>query len=429
MSRWKSRIVLIPVMIATAACSEDFLAYWTIPPSPPGAPSDVEVANLIDASPCDILPEEKVLGTRAHRVGYPYWSPSDEEMQFDSTFPRRSPDGYVTYALTEGHTFENEVHDCQRLIVYDGGGTLSYGPLVALLPLDNAMNLPDPAFAHPRAIATVYNWGGFDGEDIGYPRLDIAPGWNCLWLRESSGTWEAAITTHNSQPCFQLQAPPDAAFDLEVQRTHVGQDNPETARWGWDPVDSSNIFGIKCGGAWCWIASPGFTAPAALAATSPTSLPGYYDEQHLAIPDGNGGVTPGPIARVQTSPEFLAAAMQQKNSTGDELSDDFLTGIAVATIDFPAGVIPAPYDKWGTKLPLTLRLQTSDVDAPDGLPMMRVSYRDPNGVETPYRNIHPIRNESHAAMGAVRWRWHDTANTESTWSACGPRGKDCCDGA
>ena len=419
MPLYQTRITVLLLLASGASCGPE--------PVPLPGPTPAETLDLIDASPCDILPEDNGLGTRAHSAGYPYWSGTD--IQFDSAAPRRIPDERVVYALTEGYTFENEVHDCQRLIVRVPGG-LKFGPLVGLLPLDGAMNLPDVAFATPIPVATVYNWGDFDDETLPYTEMNIAPRWNCLWLRTTPSGWVGALTPHENRPCFERSVPEPAAFTLAVVRAHENQDNPPTARWGFDAVDSVNIFGVKCGSAWCWVGNPGFRAPGSPTGVTSIDLPGYYDQQHLAVPDGNGGIRPGPLARVTTSQGFFDASMQQTTVPDDVLGPLFAAGLIVATIEFPGLTAPpAPYDKWGTALPLAVRLRTAIENGSDGLPLMSVSFMSADGSETPIRNIEPIRNAAHSAMGAVRFRWHDTDNTETTWSACGPRGKDCCDSA
>src|SRR5207245_9510779 len=83
---------------------------------------------------------------------------------------------------------------------------------------------------------------------------------------------------------------------------------PPVARWDWDPAHHEQYIGIKCGVAWCEVGSQQFAPAPALTAgpsfdpvtgfTATTgsdhvyTIKGWYDEQQLAVPAGDG-LAPG----------------------------------------------------------------------------------------------------------------------------------------
>jgi hypothetical protein len=118
--------------------------------------------------------------------------------------------------------------------------------------------------------------------------------------------------------------------------------------------------------------------------------------------------------------------MLQQNSQHDVTGPFYSAGGAVARIEIPnlIGPTPAPYaTRWGTtNRPVRLHMQSTPGP---GLPLMSV-FRAAGGTAPP-RAPGRIHGVQHAAIGAVRWRWHDTAGTESIWNACGVKLTDCCD--
>ena len=56
-----------------------------------------------------------------------------------------------------GHV-ENEIYDCQRLVM-SVGAVGEFGPLVALFPMDATLGLARSAFASPRPTVTIYSGG------------------------------------------------------------------------------------------------------------------------------------------------------------------------------------------------------------------------------------------------------------------------------
>lgn len=401
--------------------------------TPPGNP--VPVDNLVHLSPCDILPENKpVVGSIAHPNGYPRWNGNAIEM---GRVPRLKPDTNVSRNLIDDTTFANEVHDCQRLVVEEGD-TLAFGPLVGLLPLKRAMTLTDAEFLAPQAVATVYNWGGFHGENQEYDSLGIEHRRNCLWLHETAGAWRAAMTQLPHGSCSSESPPGGNLYTLDVQRAVHAGPMPATARWEWSEPDSLHMIGIKCGSAWCRIGSQhlGLADSVDLPpADARSTIPGYFDAQHLAVPGGRHGIIPGPLAMITPTDTFFAVSQTQlrinhAGSNTDVMGPAFEAGLQVATIVLlnPADAVPPTYQyQWGVdQTPVTLNL-TMVVKPSAPMSIDTSTYFDRTGKRG--RSMRPVRidNAVHAPLGAVRWRWHDTATTESIWNGCGNKGMDCCD--
>ncbi|HEX6589322.1 MAG TPA: hypothetical protein VF039_09880 [Longimicrobiales bacterium] len=383
-------------------------------------------------SPCDVLPEDDTLrtvGSVAHPRGYPRLIGGMPV--YNEQVPHPTPDVIVRWALSRGVRFENEVHDCQRLVMVSASDS-SFGPLVGLIPLRSAMLLTDAGFGPTGiAIATVYNWGDTAGAAQPYDTLKLGDGWNCLWLRRSTGgTWSAAITPDEPTACDDRNPPPAGAFELDVLRAHHASPMPHTARWGWDAHARQHTMGVKCGDAWCWIGSQDLFADTDVQLSGPahTTIPGYFDEQHLAVPDPADPtrIVPGPYARITPSQEFYDLAVLQQDNPQDVTGSFYSGGSPVARIEIPNlnGPTPAPYaGRWGSSnRPVTLHMQST---GGPGLPL--VSVFRAGGGNAPPRAPNRIQGVQHAAVGAVRWRWHDTAGTESIWNACGVRLTDCCD--
>ncbi|HUF12347.1 MAG TPA: hypothetical protein VMN78_04540 [Longimicrobiales bacterium] len=371
-----------------------------------------------------------------------------------------APAPEVVVALTGGTTFEHEIHDCQRLVLAtwtEGSDTpsLSFGPLVGIFPLDEAMALRDPSdFAGGRTVATIFNWGGFRFEDepIVYAPLGIAPGWSCLWLRHDDDTgWQAAIqpadtgcatlsdTTH---VVWNLDVEPDT-FALAEMVAPVGMDSirmvppepqipaettddpyPPTARWGWDEGTHSHYIGIRCGRKWCSIGQHLFDVRDHESSPNPRlAIPGWYDEEHLAVAGPDGQLIPGPWATIRPT----QTAFDIRYATPDDRQSHYRNpeGATVAEIliDYSDPAELGDYvSKWGIDIAsdpdTTFIWLTLDGDGGATAEYRRV--RDEPGTDT---KAVPQNNTLHAAIGAVRWRWMDT--DQKQWVSCDE--KSCCD--
>lgn len=315
-----------------------------------------------------------------------------------------------------GHV-ENEVMDCQRLVMSTGPNG-SYGPLAALFPMDGTLAQPRAAFATPQPAVTTYSWGGdaAKGYADSYPELEITQGAACVWLRNSADAadgWQAAIAS--GAPCGSATAPADAAFNHPVfERTYPDtgpNDYPRTARWEWDLSGARQFIGVKCGDAWCGVMAAGSAAPR----TQPLvggdlapreSVPGWSDAQHLAIYDSAAArARPGPWGAL------VAFAGMQKDSIS------WSEGIFAAHIRVEGATSDPGHQRY---------LDWFFLDPYSGFSAGEFILRFPGQYDEAWYEAGPMRRRqakrvqyaptSPHQVGTVRWRWEETG--ERIWTFC-----------
>lgn len=371
--------------------------------------------------------------------------PSVEDSPCDSV----PPEVIDIIALTGGTTFEHEVHDCQRLIDPNG----NFGPLVGVFPLDQAMN-PTGTESGWRPIANLYNWGGPGGTDLSYEPLGIPRGFSCLWLH-AEGAFGPAVrmmAAIDSTACHQtddgsLRTGPDwqvhREFAIQVSIHEDGLDAPypATARWGWSDAADQHYIGVKCGPAWCSIGVEGFLPvdPQLLEGDYEHSIPGYYDEQHLAVEDANGMLVPGPLGRIYPTGQHVNAVLDGLvHSTADadaEQANPFRSGFIAARMrvhrhsDGSFGGYDQKFfmevDEDTAHVGIFIRIRPPQTETSGLGPIiqfdtMATFVSSDGGTErAALRHLH---NRQHSATGTVRWRWHD--HDETAWVSCE---EGCCD--
>jgi hypothetical protein len=343
----------------------------------------------------------------------------------DSIIPE---DEDVIRALTASTVFQNEVHDCQRLVVIAPGGVPEFGPLAGLFPNDSSMGLKSfNDFGSWVPVANVLNWGDFDYDPQRYAPLGLRDGWSCLWLRaDGPDDWSAVMDT---TACADHPAPTflhNVSLSVNVHRHQGGPAvYPRTARWGWD--GEWHYIGIKCGLRWCTIGRTGFqpTEASTISGMAHRTLPGWFDSQHLATNvAGETHVRPGPWATIYPSRDHYDArnddaqmrSLLQQGFVGarieiptDQTSAEAIAGISAYETKF--NLAPrdgaARTDVWVQVI--------GETDGPQTAVFWSENGRDPGN--NWYR-----AHKMHAASGAVRWRWHDT--DETAWLSCRA---GCCD--
>lgn len=337
----------------------------------------------------------------------------------------------------------NELHDCQRLVVFDAarGGRPAFGPLVGIYPdvrtIDSVTN-----YSTPRLVALVINYGAtaqYGGNAVTYasdryPPLQIvpptpsAPTTHCLWLRDTGSAWEAAMLppSGNQSACDRGQAPnPSQWDDLRVRRERYeaafNDAYPNTARWRWTRAGrldggETHFIGIKCADAWCQIGAESFSPDAMQRPTprwSPSgAIPGYSDAQFLAVEKRNwqpnagmgGPFEPGPWAEIRPlkvphgwkweRPFEVAAIEVERANRGVDRYDV----------------------KFGLERIGQLRMSRVFLERPPAGQPRGGYVRGFSDTMAPAAGVIPSPT-LHGVGGSARWRWHDDVD-ETVWVSC-----------
>ena len=339
----------------------------------------------------------------------------------DAASYMEAPDSMLALVLTGTTDLESEVNDCQRLVM-SLGATGAYGPLVGLFPVDATLALGRAEFATAWPAVTIYNWGSAGGTyQDSYPDLGITPGAHCLWLRNATDSetgWQAAIAADVT--CTdRAPAPAETDFSYPVfERVYPGAeaaDYPRTARWKWDQNGQKQFIGVKCGNAWCGVMAAGASAPRTAAIPQPLpdediarfDVPGWSDAQHLPIEDqAAGGVRPGPWGSVVPHP-------------GIRMEDtDWTEGLLAAAIRVEGSARDPGFSSYVERFFLGTESGFARADVLLRFPPL-------NPAEAWYQQVGEIERASdltyisalsHAASGAVRWRWQE--GQAALWIFC-----------
>ncbi len=206
-------------------------------------------------------------------------------------------------------------HDCQRFV--RGTSYDSVYAIFASAQLATVASRVQSAGGAGIPAAEIYSRGGT------YEPLGIEPGYNCLYFFEPAGQLRAKTVPlgPSTAVCDDPLADPGAARgkELEVRQVTVAgladADYPPVTRWQSDPVNLGQYIGIKCGAAWCEVGNTGFKSESALlAGTGRTySVPGWYDEQVLAVPAADGSLRPSGVRAAI----YPAADLGQHNDAAD----------------------------------------------------------------------------------------------------------------
>lgn len=331
-------------------------------------------------------------------------------------YPCDDPDqlpSEVAALLAEANAVQNEVHDCQKLVVAGQSGP-EFGPLVGIFPIQSE----EPVLTGDGGIvvATIFNWGTED-----YSLLDIREHWSCLVLKPSAvADWSAEIRPAAARCAAMQFAEHDNPDTLPVVRTEHG-DVPMTARWGWDDDDDVHYIGFPCPvgpSAWCEVGPPDFQPRQWLEVAGQLTVPGWYDEQHLAVPGtGSSNLSPGPWGTIFPSPILRDSTMWHRfEQPGGApaayvlLEDTTNSASYFARFGFratPGVTVP----RNGNRINLV-------ADAEHDW----VAHIYTSGASEPVKGFAmTVAEVSHGERGSVRWRWSD--EDESSWIPC-PDG--CC---
>lgn len=407
-----------------------------------------EIRRLVEASPCDLITVgggesdyEPPAGAPEFRLGYPRISGGTLVYldRKDSVQTYLRPHPAVAVALTGTGVFENEAHDCQRLVTSAPTSNThgTFGPLVGLFPIRDQLRSTH-SWTAPTAIASVYNWGDFNFQTLAYDSLDIADGWSCLWIQGDGEEFRAAIHP-TREPCPEsTDVPTDFPLAVTVAR-HVVHDSltateasglyPPSVRWNWDFSAAMHYIGIRCGSAWCMIAPPHMYFRPHLAGPVHRSIPGWYDEQLLAIPAPAGSadpVVPGPLGgafpdsvywRIWNQPIWVEIPSDLKHEISLVLMRDKLEeteGAPIAQLEVQNH--PRPIGVYDEKFSLSISgggTGRSTIRVRGAVPELEAVF---HGDETNVGTLTFIEESGHSASGSVRWRWQET--DEKVWASC-----------
>lgn len=245
---------------------------------------------------------------------------SAEEMGLNRNFERRSQysdfmreRGLLTFAQTFStavHLFHHPMHDCQRLIIAPGPemSRWDYGPLVAIFVNGNeARKRTQPG----AVVAELYN----HTPNLDYPILGIENGRQmyCLWMQWTTNNVHRGVLIRpphnpNGPDCHGVAPDPTRDVELKVtrriatanasefhRRARAGARDPQlrspypaTGRWQWVETRrpgrfGEQVIGTGCGLAWCEISTDFDAVAVDSAFADPDSIPGWFDEQYLAV--------------------------------------------------------------------------------------------------------------------------------------------------
>lgn len=232
--------------------------------------------------------------------------------------------------LSDSITNIPEFHDCQRFLVRGAGRRLVFDSLYAVFAsfkLDrllqdlnastDTITLNTGVHVMGVPVATIYS------DHRQYQPLGIQPGFNCLLLYRqlsidspNESTWGAKMIPlpPPDSNCVNVEGNL-AGTPLQVDASSVPglaeSDYPPAARWDWDPADSEQYIGVKCGAAWCQVGKFGFDTSASYSgpplkfkpigggtvtkaeSLRVTAIRGWYDEQLLDESEGGLSVPSG----------------------------------------------------------------------------------------------------------------------------------------
>lgn len=336
-----------------------------------------------------------------------------------------------------------EFQDQQRF-VGSNAATADYGPLACVVASPYLSGVPQAAFDSPAGVMVAMAWVRFDSMPVNasYRRLHMdnpAHPFSCVIVRRrttgagnaltgmsvptlnptnvaSSGRWEGFIVPSINRQCSSIdgQAPlPGSRMTSEQMTAEL---IPAVARFmidrGWRPG-----IGVRCGAAWCTVGfqnsdhlepAHGYGPSGVDVAVSRRAVPGWFDDQHLAVP-GLGGL-------LGIRPRLHASIVPDTALDSLHLADFDAGWKPVATVHFRRAP-SAPYSTvWGFRegghvgnLIELRRIDSANV---------RVWRVRINGmVMTNLRVVHtPHPATSIHVPGTARWAWSD--GDELIWVRC-----------
>lgn len=315
-----------------------------------------------------------------------------------------------------------EYHDCQWLV--NDTGNRYHERRVALYSLEQT---PTRGLA-----AVVYS----DSVTYGNGVRRIVPGVNCVYVDTEgpANTWKAAIVEGTGTGQVGVcpdDTPPVLPINLVVVAS--GEEIPPVARWDYAGPGNANrqVITLRCvapdgGQHWCAVGAPG-TVRHTVRAKNHTSqrildIPGWYDEQQLAIPR-NGSLTPSAIVATIFPDDDLSSLMDESSYQGKGWID-----VAYVTMDQTLPKYLAKFNFMATPDSSSVNVvaichggANSECDMAGQSPSQqnaswqwwaRITAPD---ASTVYRRV-TVQPHGQRVPATARWRWLD--NDENFWVRC-----------
>jgi hypothetical protein len=298
----------------------------------------------------------------------------------------------------------NEIHDCQGLIVSQGGME-KYGTFATLWVSDV---LRASTFPRPTVVAAVAVLGPpYDGE-----YLDLRPTRNCIMLRGTNATdngegWDAWIVPIRDDEKCPAGGTVPGGTPLNVFRDPA-TGKPVAGRW----VDTGNAYyiGLQCGNYFCVIGVPRAGNPPA----------GYNrlwaadsDHQRLATKNADGLLVPSGLRGT-----LSVAKVADRDRTATYHDRE----VPVATVTITGDNANTAWLPYASKWQVAVGMFANDTmhvylrhRGPD--PYAGWQSRSGNG---PFQDVR-FDKADHSGLGTMRWRWDP--RDETKWIQC-PEG--CC---
>jgi hypothetical protein len=187
----------------------------------------------------------------------------------------------VSFPIQIGNIGFNVPAQCDSLSVTQD--TLMVTPPQVNCWYGDSAAVSEPTVVSPSGVAVGLVWSDQDG----YGALGIKGGWNCLYLSNPAAWTAKMVPVESQKDCFEnvdLAAVAGTVLAVD-ERKFAGHGNeafPPVVRWH-QGLRRYNV-GIKCLAAWCQIGPkegfPQYTGGRT------REIPGWYDEQHLAVSTG-----------------------------------------------------------------------------------------------------------------------------------------------
>ena len=295
-----------------------------------------------------------------------------------------------------------EWHDYQRLMRRCNGSSCAdeYGPHAYVMAADslNDWKTPDDFKDAGHIVAEIETNGEYSDLDLVHGHSDLTLNYDDR--QPPNKQWTATMK-------------PGLGHKLEVARFKEAcctsaDEYPGVTRWEYDKNEKNQLIGVKCGDGWCEI---GRKVPPANPHSGPGKppqrvVPGWFDEQRLAIRSTPGG----PLKPWQSG---TAEIYPDKDLADYTKPDQFKNKwIHVASIK-----TPAPYDKLGLKKHDTIESELFLMYFLDDW-WANVHTMDESGIEKESAfSIHRTEHNDPIGIPAVaRWGWDET--DETIWVRC-----------